>query len=94
MHEGGRAGKWDGWWDEWVVGKMGYPASEDQDHCWREVQGPPASFTFRSRCSNSNWTPGRRPRKIKDSPKEVPLPNLQPSCLFSISVGTPRLRSN
>ncbi|XP_060157434.1 RUN and FYVE domain-containing protein 4 [Globicephala melas] len=24
-----------------------------------------------SRCSNSNWTPGRRPRKIKDSPKEI-----------------------
>ncbi|KAB0406489.1 hypothetical protein E2I00_007036 [Balaenoptera physalus] len=24
-----------------------------------------------SRCSNSNWTQGRRPRKIKDSPKEI-----------------------
>ncbi|KAF4014134.1 hypothetical protein G4228_005687 [Cervus hanglu yarkandensis] len=29
-----------------------------------------------SHCSNSSWTRGRRPRKTKDSPKEVPLPNL------------------
>ena len=25
------------WGDEWVAGKMGSPASEDQDHCWRET---------------------------------------------------------
>lgn len=33
------------WWDEWVVGKIGYPASKSQDF-WREVQDPPCSFYF------------------------------------------------
>ncbi|ELR60745.1 RUN and FYVE domain-containing protein 4, partial [Bos mutus] len=46
-----------------------------------------------SHCSNSSRTRGRRPRKTKESPKEVPLPNLHSSCLFSISVGTPRLKT-
>lgn len=95
MHASGRKGRNAGrWGDEWVAGKMGCPASEDQDHCWRETQLLPASFTFRSHCSNSSRTRGRRPRKTRESPKEVPLPNLHSSCLFSISVGTPRLKSN
>lgn len=40
--EGMHASEWKGrnagrWGDEWVAGKMGSPASEDQDHCWRET---------------------------------------------------------
>lgn len=80
MKRGMHAREWEGrkvkgWWDEWVVGKIGYPASKSQDHFWREVQDPPAPFTFRSRCCNSSRTQGR-PRKTKDSPKEVLLPDL------------------
>lgn len=60
-----------------MVGKMGCPASEGHDHCWREALGSPSPFTFRSRCSNSSRLQGRRPRKTKDSPKEVLPPDLR-----------------
>lgn len=79
-------------WDEWASGKMGYPPSEGQAHHRREAQGPPASFTFRSRCSSSTQTQGRRPRKTKDAPKKVPLclcPAFTLSCLFPISLASP-----
>lgn len=58
------------------------------DHCRREAP------LCRSCRSSASRTQGRRPRKTKDSPKQVPLPNHTPSCLLSISVGPPRVSSD
>uniref|UniRef100_A0ABI7YEV7 RUFY4-like domain-containing protein n=1 Tax=Felis catus TaxID=9685 RepID=A0ABI7YEV7_FELCA len=42
---------------------------------------------FSESCCPSR-TQGRRPRKTKDSPKQVPLPNFILICLFSVSAGS------
>ena len=88
MHEGGRAGRREGREDEWAIGKM------DQDHCWREAQvplllslsGPGAPIPDRPREED--------PERSKIPQRRCFNASFTLSHLFSISVGTPRLRSN
>ncbi|XP_048070269.2 RUN and FYVE domain-containing protein 4 isoform X5 [Ursus arctos] len=62
----------------------------DLDLQWPDLDEAWPMFSESCRSSASR-TQGRRPRKTKDSPKQVPLPNHTPSCLLSISVGPPRV---
>lgn len=73
VHEGGRAGMRERCRDK---RKDGISCLRGPSPCRGVAQGPLASFTFRSRCSNSSRTRGRRPRKSKVSSKEVLLPDL------------------
>ena len=70
--EGGKVVSKGGGMDEWLERwDILHPKAKTTS-----VERDPCPFTFRSRCSSSSRTQGRRPRKNKDSPKEVLLPDL------------------
>ena len=80
--EGGRGSTVNGGLERWDVLQLSTKATAGES-----PPGPP--FHCRS-CGSSARTQGRRPRKTKDAPKQVPLPNFTLSCLLSISVGPPK----
>lgn len=86
---GGRKRGKSGWWDEWVVVRTGWPASQSQGRVWREAQGPPA-------LSLSGPTAPVPAGPREEDPEKTEVPQRRCSCLtftlscpFSISAGTP-----
>lgn len=93
MHQGRKAETWEGegmngWLEEMGCLAMGTETTAGERPnipLLLSLSGPTAPIPAGPREEDPE-----RPKV----PQRVPLPNLHTSCLFSISVGTPRLKSN